>query len=96
MTGTISICSCYAYALFAHGAMLSFVSTSFARKNSLYVGNLLNDLCIVSLMGLVKTVNHLAPTCFILIGGHKLVTDLRLMELGDYEVVLGFDWFMSV
>lgn len=83
--------SCYACALFDHGVTHSFVSSSFACKNSLYVIDLLLDLCIIIPMEAMKTVNRLALACSILIKGHKFVADLHLMELRDYGLVwIGF------
>lgn len=51
-----------------------------------------HDLCVATHVEAVRTINWLAPTCLILIGGHKFVTDLYLIELWDYNVILDIDW----
>lgn len=68
--------SCYACALFDLEATYSFVSTPFARKNSLYGFDLSHDLYVVTPVVVVKTVNRLSPACSIFIQGHELVADL--------------------
>lgn len=76
--------------------MHSFVSSSFARKNSLCVTNLPHALCIATPVRVVRTVNRLALAYSILIEGWEFFADLHLMELGDYDVILSMDWLSLV
>lgn len=85
VAGIISVHSCYACALFDPVATYSSVSLSFLRKNFLCVVDLSYNLCVITLVVVLRTVNRLAVACFVLIEEPEFFADLLLMELRDYR-----------
>ena len=91
VTGQISIAHTSAYTLIDSGASYSFVSASLFKKLDI-MPDLLNEACVVSLASgknLTSRFNFkVAP---VKIAGRELPIDLIILEMVDYDVLLGMN-----
>ena len=92
MAGQISIAHTSAYTLIDSRASHSFVSANFVKKLDM-VPDLLDEMCIVSLPS-----GENLPSRFgfkvvpVKIAGRELPVDLMVLEMVDYDMILGMDW----
>ncbi|XP_077228493.1 uncharacterized protein LOC143861449 [Tasmannia lanceolata] len=92
VSGTLIVASSYAYVLFDSGATHSFVSSSYAMLHSLPVMPMNYDLCVSTPVGSDLVANSVSKMCSIRICDRELVVDLILLDLYDFDVILGMDW----
>ncbi|XP_048131508.1 uncharacterized protein LOC125314092 [Rhodamnia argentea] len=92
VTGTIFLHDHIAYVLFDHGATYSFVVERFVKLVGLSPKSLgtvfkismpLKD-SVISAVG--------CPHCKLTIGGHEEVIDPIVLEMYDFDVIVGMDW----
>ncbi|XP_051139078.1 uncharacterized protein LOC127256895 [Andrographis paniculata] len=92
VTGKLSIFGTLTYVLFDFGATHSFASIEYVRK----LGRAPNlteakfDVMIPS--GDTKQTNQILRGCVIPIEGRELYADLIVLDINDYDVILGMDW----
>ena len=92
MVGQISIAHTLAYALIDSGASHSFVFANFVKKLDM-VPDLLDEMCIVSLPSGENLTSHFGfKATPIKIVGRELPIDLIILEMVDYDLILGMDW----
>ena len=91
MTGTVLIEICEAYVLFDSGSTHSFVSPRLAGSLGVESRKMDIPLAVSSPLGRswVTDVYHLA--CGVVIEGHRLSANLILLEMLDFDVILGMD-----
>ena len=91
VAGQISITHTSAYTLIDSRASHSFVSTSFVKKFEMVL-DLLDEVCVVSLSsGENLTSRFSFKVIPVKIVGSKLIVDLIVLEIVDYDVILGMD-----
>ncbi|XP_070025710.1 uncharacterized protein [Nicotiana sylvestris] len=92
ITGTISVCSRDASVLFDSGFTYSYVSSYFASylvvprdslSASVYVSTPVEDAIVV---------NRVYHSCVFTIGSLETSVDLLLLDMVDFDVILGMDW----
>ena len=92
VSSQISLANALAYALIDSEASHSFIAASFIKKFGI-VPEILSDVCSVSLP---SGENIVLWFCFkaipIKITGCNLAADLLVLEMIDYDVMLGIDW----
>ncbi|XP_077223055.1 uncharacterized protein LOC143856674 [Tasmannia lanceolata] len=81
----------YVYVLFDYGATHSFVSSSVATLHSFPSVPIDHDLCVSTPVGKDLMTDRISKTCPIRIGDKELLADLILLELYDFDVILGMD-----
>ncbi|XP_077239760.1 uncharacterized protein LOC143880673 [Tasmannia lanceolata] len=91
VSGTLPVASLYAYVLFDSGASHSFVSSSYAMLHSLSVMPMNHDLCVSKLVGRDLVANSVSKMCPIRICDRELVANMILLDLYDFDVILGMD-----
>ncbi|CAJ2633781.1 unnamed protein product [Trifolium pratense] len=95
VTGILSICSQEAHVLFDPGATHSFVSLWFASrlgKNS----SVLDEALVVALpVGDKLFAESVYSSCDVSIAGQILFADLVVIDMIDFDVILGMDWLSS-
>ncbi|XP_073223506.1 uncharacterized protein [Cicer arietinum] len=94
VTSILSICSRDAHVLFDPGATNSFVSLWFATRLGKCSSSLEEPLVVATPVGgnlLAKSVYH---SCDITIDGKVLPVDLLVIDLIDFDVILGMDWLV--
>lgn len=90
--GIFLVYNSWARIRFDSRATQSFISTSFTSILGLESETMSSPLVIGSLMGNSVEVNTLCKSCFIEILNHRLVFDLIILEMLEYDVILGMDW----
>lgn len=90
--GTFLVFNSCARILFDPGATHSFISTSFASILELDYEFMNSSLLIGSPWGGSIEVNKLCRSCIIEISSHIFIFDLMVMEMVEYDVILGMDW----
>ncbi|KAL5570676.1 hypothetical protein UlMin_027251 [Ulmus minor] len=92
VTGQISIAGSYAYTLIDSGASHSFASSTFVDKLSIPYEKMSNALNIILPSGDVLLSTYWLKETPIKISGQELYVDLIILEIKDFDVILGMDW----
>ncbi|CAL8992068.1 unnamed protein product [Prunus brigantina] len=90
--GMFSVFNSWARVLFDCGATHSFISTSFASMLELESENMKPSLLIGSPLGGSLEVDKVCRSCMIEMSGHRIVVDLMVLEMLEYDIILGMDW----
>ncbi|XP_022872136.1 uncharacterized protein LOC111391204 [Olea europaea var. sylvestris] len=81
-----------AYVLFNSGATNSFISTSFVIKSGIVCVKMDNALEVSIPSGKTLSTNEMTRATKLEIDGNILMADLYLLEMKDFDVILGMDW----
>jgi hypothetical protein len=95
VTGTAPILGFEASVLFDLGGTHSFVSVVFVRLARLVVRTLESSLAITTLVGKTVVCKHVVCECPISICGRVLPSNLFVLPMFSYDVILGMDWLMK-
>ena len=82
----------WARILFDSGASHSFIATSCVKELGLEVETLEKSLHVSSSLGTNVSVDLIYRDCELNISGILLTVDLRVMDLSEFDVILGMDW----
>ncbi|XP_008811203.2 uncharacterized protein LOC103722425 [Phoenix dactylifera] len=91
-SGTLPVASVYDHILFDSGATHFFVSSTFARKHDLSCVPLEYDLHISTPAGSGMIIKQICNTCPIQIVNRDLTADLIVINMHDFDIILGIDW----
>ena len=80
---------------FDSDASHSFIATSCVNVLGLKVESLGNPLHVSSPIGTRVRIDHICRDCEIEISGILLTVDLRVMDMSDFDVILGMDWLTA-
>ncbi|XP_073226982.1 uncharacterized protein [Cicer arietinum] len=92
VTGILSICSRDAHVLFDLGATHSFVSSWFATRLGKCSSSLEEPLVVATPVGGNLLAKSVYRCCDITIDGKVFSVDLVVIDLIDFDVILGMDW----
>ena len=92
VTGTLSVCSQDAHVLFDPGATHSFVSLYFAPRLGKSSSFLDETLVVTTPVGDNVLAKSVYCSCDISIEGKVLPADLVVLNMVDFDVILGMDW----
>ena len=81
--------------LFDFGASHSFVAASSVDVLGLEVEILDDPLHVSSPLGTRVRIDHICQDCELEISGILLTVDLRVMDISDFDVILGMDWLTT-
>ena len=95
VTGTLQIHTLFARALIDPGSTHSFVSVSSAGLLGMLIDNMDFDLFVATPLGDFVMVNKILKDCCVMIGYREMTVDLVLLNLQDFDVILGMDWLAS-
>ncbi|RVW70653.1 Retrovirus-related Pol polyprotein from transposon 17.6 [Vitis vinifera] len=95
VTGTLRIHTLFARVLIDPGSTHSFVSVSFAGLLGLPVASMDFDLIVATLVGDSVVASRMLRNCIVMIGYREMPVDLVLLDLQDFDVILGMDWLAS-
>ena len=94
VAGTLLVSYFDARVLFDPSASHSFVSPIFASKMGWQPSKLLVPLSVAtSLINELET-NIVFSSCPVLVEGRKLLADLVLLDVIDFDVILRIDWLV--
>jgi hypothetical protein len=94
VTGTVSVDSFDAHALFDSGASFSFVSENFVSHASLSVQSMDHPIVVSSAKGSISSCS-VCPGCSVVLADEVFSANLVVISLGSFDVILGMDWFIQ-
>ena len=92
--GILKIASTHVCILFDPEAIHSFISSRFVKKTSCKLVLLKDEMYVSTLNGSVIMGDIICPTCILSIEDHDLTFDLMILEMRDFDVILGMDWLI--
>ncbi|KAL0454726.1 UNVERIFIED_CONTAM: hypothetical protein Slati_0811800 [Sesamum latifolium] len=95
ITSSFSICSSSAHVLIDPGSTCSFMSHDFASRVHASIEPLGHDLCVSMPAGGVILANRVVRSCPVVVEGVTLYADLVVINLREFDVILGMDWLAS-
>jgi hypothetical protein len=91
VTGTISVDSFVAHALFDSGASYSFVSENFVSRAGFSVQRLGHPILVSSANGSISSCS-VCQGCSVILADEVFLANLVVISLGAFYVILGIDW----
>ena len=85
----------WARVLFDYSASHSFIVASVVRELGLEVETLEEPMYVSSPLGTRVSVNMIYRGCELEISGILLTVDLRVMDMSEFDVILGMDWLTA-
>ena len=95
VTGTLIIHTLFSRALIDPGSTHSFVSISFVGLLGIHVYSIDFDLIVATPMRDSIVTSRMLKNCPMMIGYREMPVDLVLLDLQDFDVILGMDWLVS-
>ncbi|KAL0554397.1 hypothetical protein IC582_008317 [Cucumis melo] len=95
VTGTLPVLGHYALVLFDSGSSHSFISSTFVLHARLEVEPLHHVLSVSTPSGECMLSKEKAKTCQIEIAGHVIEVTLLVLDMLDFDVILGMDWLAA-
>ena len=89
--GTFLLSRLWARVLFDFGASHSFIATSCVKDLGLEVETMEMSLHVSSPLGTRVSVDQICRDCELEISGILLTVDLRVMDMLEFDVILGMD-----
>lgn len=83
------------HVLFDTGASHSFISSTCAKSLELVCEPLATALSVMSPMGGCARVRSICKDCKIGMSNQRLTCDLRVMEMSNFDIILGMDWLSA-
>ena len=85
----------WARVLFDSGASHSFIAASVVIELGLEVEALEEPLFVSSPLGIRARIGMICRGCELEISGILLIVDLRVMDMSEFDVILGMDWLTA-
>ena len=93
--GILHLFSNFAKTLFDSGSTHFFISSRYAKLCDKKLGLMDYDLFVATPMGDSLVCNSILKSCVIQIKDREMLADLILMDMYDYDVILGMDWLAA-
>ena len=93
--GTFLLYHLWARVLFDYGASHSFIATSVVIELGLEVETLEEPLYVSSPLGIRARIGMICRVCEWEISGTLLTMDMRIMDMSEFDVILGMDWLTA-
>ena len=85
----------WARVLFDSGASHSFIATSVVIELGLEVETLEEPMHVSSPLGIRARIWMICRGCELEISGTLLTVDLRIMDMSEFDIILGMDWLKA-
>ncbi|KAK4403184.1 RNA-directed DNA polymerase [Sesamum angolense] len=95
ITSSFSICDSNVDVLIDPGSTCSYMSHDFASRMHASIEPLRHDLYVSMYTGVVIPVNIVLRSCPVVVEGVTLYAGLVVINLREFEVILGMDWLSS-
>ena len=95
MQGMFLLSRLWVRVLFDSSASHSFIAASCVNVLGLEVESLEKPLHVSSPLGVRVRIDQICRDCELEISGILLMVDLRVMDISDFDVILGMDWLMA-
>ena len=93
--GAFLLSRLWARVLFDSGASHSFIAASVVIELGLEVEALEEPLYVSSPLGIRARIGMICHGCELEISGILLTVDLRVMDMSEFDVILGMDWLTA-
>ena len=93
--GTFLLSRLWARVLFDSSASHSFIAASVVIELGLEVETLEEPLYVSSPLGIRARIRMICRGCELEISGTLLIVDLRIMDMSEFDVILGMDWLTA-
>ena len=93
--GTFLLSRLWARVLFDSGALHSFIAASVVIELGLEVEALEEPLYVSSPLGIRARIRMICRGCKLEISRILLTVDLRVMDMSEFDVILGMDWLTA-
>ncbi|XP_028070164.1 uncharacterized protein LOC114272644 [Camellia sinensis] len=93
--GNLVLYNSWVHVLFDTGASLFFISSACAKSLGLVCEPLETALNVMSPMGGCVQISLICKDCNIGMSNLHLTCDLRVMEMSDFDIILGMDWLFA-
>ena len=93
--GTFLLSRLWARVFFYSGASHSFIATSVVIELGLEVETLEEPLYVSSPLGIRARIGMKCSGCELEISGILLTMNLRIMDMSEFDVILGMDWLIA-
>ena len=93
--GTFLLSRLWARVLFDSGASHSFIAALVVIKLGLKVEALEEPLYVSSPLGIRARIGMICHGCELEISGILLIVDLRVLNMSEFDVILGMDWLTA-
>ena len=93
--GTFLLSRLWARVLFDYGASHSFITSSVVIELGLEVEALEEPLYVSSPLGIRARIGMICQGCELETSGILLTVDLRIMDMSQFDVILGMDWLTA-
>ena len=93
--GTFLLSRLWARVLFDYGASHSYITASVVIDLGLEVETLEKPLYVSSPLGIRARIGMICRGCELEISGTLLTVDLRIMDMSEFDVILGMDWLTA-
>ncbi|KAL0537354.1 hypothetical protein IC582_026332 [Cucumis melo] len=95
VTGTLPVLWHYALVLFDSGSSHSFISSTFVLHARLEVEPIYHVLSVSTPSGESMLSKEKVKACQIEIAGHVIEVTLLVLDMHDFDVILGMDWLAA-
>ncbi|KAL0551684.1 hypothetical protein IC582_010773 [Cucumis melo] len=95
VTGTLPVLGHYALVLFDSGSSHSFISSAFVSHARLEVEPLHHVLSVSTPSGECMLSKEKVKACQIELAGHAIEVTLIVLDMLDFDVILGMDWLAA-
>ena len=92
MTGTIQVLESDAYVLIDPGATHSFISAKFIAQVNIEIQPIDCSMVVSLPTGDSLIADRVYMGCRVIIEGHEFMANLVLLDIQDFDVILGMDW----
>ena len=92
MTGTIQVFESDAYVLIDPGATHSFISAKFIAQVNIEIQPIDCSMVVSLPTGDSLIADRVYMGCRVIIEGHEFMANLVLLNIQDFDVILGMDW----
>ena len=93
--GTFFLSRLWIRVLFDSGASHSFIAASVVKELGLEVETLEEPLYVISPLGTRARLGMICRGCELEISGTLHTVDLRIMDMSEFDVILGMDWLTA-
>src|SRR3954470_3496505 len=93
--GTIAVYGSYARILVDCGASHSFIATRFCRASGLRTEFMPSSLHVSTPISGVVELREVCRACTLTIAGYDFVFDLILLDMSDFDIIVGMDWLIA-
>ena len=93
--GTFLLSRLWARILFDSGTLHSFIAASVVIELGLEVEALKEPLYVSSPLGIRTRIGMICRGCELEISGIIFIVDLRVMDMSEFDVIIGMDWLTA-